>query len=126
LIFLFFVTTPTVGYSRDSEWILDTSATYHVCPNRDWFSRFKKLDGCSVVMGDDRPCNMKGINTVLIKMFDGMVGELKEVRYIPQLKKNFISIGALKALGLEIFGRDSILKMLRISMDDCDEGYGTQ
>jgi len=51
-------------------------------------------------MGDDRPCNMKGIRTVHINMFDGMVRELKEVRYVPQLKRNLISVGALKALGL--------------------------
>jgi len=34
-IFSFSITTPTVGYSDNSEWILDTGATYHVCPNRD-------------------------------------------------------------------------------------------
>ena len=37
---------------------------------------FEKVDGCSVIMGDDRPCNMKGIVTVQIRMFDGMVREL--------------------------------------------------
>jgi len=57
-----------------------------VCPNKNWFSRFEKLDGYFVVMGDDRPCNMEGIGTIHIKMFDEMVQELKEVRYVPQLK----------------------------------------
>jgi len=33
--FSFLVTTSTVSYSGDFEWILDTGATYHVCPNRD-------------------------------------------------------------------------------------------
>ena len=47
-------------------------------------------------MGDDCACNMKGIGIVQIKMFDGMMGELKEVRYVPQLKRNLISVGALK------------------------------
>jgi len=32
----FSVTTPIVSYSEDFEWILDTGATYHVCPNMDW------------------------------------------------------------------------------------------
>ena len=49
-------------------------------------------------MGDDRSCHMEGIGTVLVKMFDG--------RYVPQLRMNFISVGALKALGLEVFIRD--------------------
>jgi len=43
---------------------------------------------------------MKGISKVLIKMFDGKVRELKEVRYVAQLKRNRIFVGALKALGL--------------------------
>jgi len=34
-VFSFSVTTPIIGYSGDTEWILDTGATYHVCPNRD-------------------------------------------------------------------------------------------
>jgi len=42
--FSFSVTTLIVGCSGDAEWILDTGATYHVCPNRDWFSSFEKLD----------------------------------------------------------------------------------
>jgi len=33
-VFSFSVTT-TIDYSGDSEWILDTGATYHVCPNMD-------------------------------------------------------------------------------------------
>ena len=51
MVFSFSVATPTVGYSGDSEWLLDTGATYHVCPNMDWFFSFEKLDGCSIVMG---------------------------------------------------------------------------
>jgi len=35
-----------------------------------------------------------------------MVRKLKEVRYIPQLKMNLISIGALKAFDLEESIRD--------------------
>ena len=72
-IFLFSVTTSIIGYSDDSEYMLDTGATGHVCPYRDLFSSFDNLDGCSVVMGDDRTCNMKGIDTILIKMFDRIV-----------------------------------------------------
>ena len=67
-------------------------------------------------MGDDRPCNMDGIGTVQIKMFDGMVRELKEVRYVPHLKRNLISIGALEALGLAVSIRDGVLKIIKGSM----------
>jgi len=32
-VFSFYVTTPIVGYSGDSEWMLDTGSSYHA-PNR--------------------------------------------------------------------------------------------
>ena len=67
-VFSLSVTTLTVDYSGNTVWILDTGATYHVCPNRAWFSSFDKLDGCLTVMGDDHPCNVEGMGTVRIKM----------------------------------------------------------
>ena len=53
-------------------------------------------------MSDDHSCNMEEICIVLVKMFDGIVGESKEVMYVLQLKKNLISVDVLKALALEI------------------------
>jgi len=67
-------------------------------------------------MDDDHPCNIEGMGTVRIKMFDGIVRELKEVRYVPQLKRNLILVGALKTLGLVVSIRDGVLKMIKGSM----------
>jgi len=67
-------------------------------------------------MGDDRPCHIEGIDTFLVKMFHRIVQELKDVRYVSQLKRNLISIDALEALGLEVSIRDEVLKMVKGSM----------
>ena len=48
--------------------------------------------------------------------FDGMIRELKEVRYVPQLKRNLISVGALETLGLVVSIKDGVLKMTKGSM----------
>jgi len=45
-----------------------------------------------------------------------MVRELKEVRYVTHLERDLISVGVLKALGLEVSIRDGVLKMTRGSM----------
>ena len=115
MVFSFSVTT-TIGYSGDSEWMLDIRATNYACSSKDWLSSFEKPDECSIVMSDDHLYNMKGVDTVHIKMFDEMVRELKKVRYIPQLKRNLIYVGTLEALGFEVSIRDSVLKMTRGSM----------
>ena len=49
-----------------------------------------------VIMGNDGACQMKGIDIVRIKIFDGVVRDLTEVRYLPQMKKNIIFVGAVE------------------------------
>jgi len=49
-------------------------------------------------------------------MFNEMIRELKEVRYVPQLKRNLISVCALETLGLEVSINDEIVKMIKGSM----------
>ena len=41
---------------------------------------------------------------------------MKEVRYVSQLKRNVICIGALETLDLEVSIKDEILKMTKDSM----------
>ena len=41
---------------------------------------------------------------------------MKKVRYVSQMKKNLISVGILKILGLELSIKDGVLKMTRGSM----------
>ena len=45
-----------------------------------------------------------------------MIQELKEVRYVPLLKRNLISVGVLETLGLVVSIKDGVLKMIKGSM----------
>ena len=45
-----------------------------------------------------------------------MVRELKGVRYVPQLKRNLISVGNLEKSGMVISVRDGDLRMIKGSM----------
>ena len=68
----------------------------HICPKWEWIASFEKLDGGLVSFGDGHICHIERIGTVLIKMFDATVRELQDVRYIRQLEKSLISVGALE------------------------------
>ena len=50
-------------------------------------------------MGNDATCIIIGIETIKIKMFDGVVRTLGEVRHVPDVKKNLISLGTLNYFG---------------------------
>ena len=66
--------------------------------------------------GDGHTCHMEGICIVHIKLSDGMIRELKDVRFVPQLKKNVISIAALETQGLRETLEEGILKMFSDSL----------
>ena len=44
-------------------------------------------------------CNVIGVGSVRIRMFDGMVYTLLNVHHVSDMKKNFISLGALVSDG---------------------------
>ncbi|KAH9682404.1 hypothetical protein KPL71_027339 [Citrus sinensis] len=108
--------TPAAYVASLSEWILDTRATYHLCPIKEWFTNFRNLESGAVVMGNDQPCRIMGIGTIRLKMFDRMVRELKDVRFVPALKKNLISVGALEAKGYKITIEDDTMKFIHGAM----------
>ena len=49
-------------------------------------------------------------------MFDGSERILTKVRYIPELKRNLISLGMLDELGLVVKVENGILKILKSSL----------
>ena len=93
-------------------------ATYHVCPKRKWFASFEKLDESLVSFDNGRICYMEEIDTARIKLSDGMVRKLKDVRYIPQLK-NVNSIGALEAQNVLKMFSDSLVVLKGIRHNLC-------
>ena len=91
--------------SRASEnWILDFGCTFHMTPNRDWFSTYEPMHKCAILMGNNASCTVVGIGIVRIRMFDGVVCTLGDVRHVPDLKRNLTSLSTLDAKGYKYTG----------------------
>uniref|UniRef100_I1NZF4 Integrase catalytic domain-containing protein n=1 Tax=Oryza glaberrima TaxID=4538 RepID=I1NZF4_ORYGL len=99
------------------EWILDTTCLFHICINKDWFSSYKSMQNGDVVrMGDDNPCEIVGIGSVQIKTHDGMTCTLKDVRHIPGMARNLISLSTLDAEGYKYSGSGGVVKVSKGSL----------
>ena len=70
-----------------------------MCPHKEWLDDYEEKAGGNVLMGNDAPCKTIGIGSVKIKRHDDVVRTLTNVRHVPDLKKNLISVGALDAKG---------------------------
>lgn len=101
----------TVSHSMESQWILDSGCSYHTCPNRDWFSDLKPFEGGDVLVGNGHTCKTLGIGTIRLVMHDGLVWTLENVRYVPDVKFNLISLGTLESDGLVIILKNETLKV---------------
>ncbi|CAD6246447.1 unnamed protein product [Miscanthus lutarioriparius] len=84
------------------KWILDCACSFHICSNKDWFSSYESVQSGDVMrMGDNNPREIVGIGSVQIKMHDGMIRTLKDVRHIPGMDRNLISLSTLDAEGIQ-------------------------
>ncbi|KAG8496528.1 hypothetical protein CXB51_007650 [Gossypium anomalum] len=74
------------------EWILDSSSTLHMSP-----------------IGI-------GVGTIKVKMFDGVVRTLNDVRHIPELKRNLISLSTLDSKGYRYTTESGVLNISKGSL----------
>jgi len=84
--------------------------SYHITPNKYWLNNCRLVNSGFVLMVNDDSYKVIGIRNIKIKMFDG-VRILCDVRYIPNLRKNLISLGILDRNGFNFKSEGGVLKV---------------
>ncbi|KAG8481048.1 hypothetical protein CXB51_025755 [Gossypium anomalum] len=54
------------------------AAPFHMSPNQDWFTTYETVSEGVVLMGNNASCKIKGVGTIKVKMFDGVVRTLSD------------------------------------------------
>ncbi|GMP62704.1 hypothetical protein CsSME_00024701 [Camellia sinensis var. sinensis] len=98
--------TTTLLYGKEKIKYIDVA-------NALWFSSLREFDGGVVLMGNDQACQTKGIGTIKLKIHDGTIRILEDVRYVPDLTKNLISVGVLDSKGYRVTMEGGVLKVVR-------------
>lgn len=99
--------------NHDQHWLLDSGASNHNCIHREWFKTYKSINDGVVYMGNDFTCNIVGIGSIQIKMFDGINKILTDVRHVLELRKNLISLGVLDTNGYKTFIQGGVMKVYK-------------
>jgi len=82
-----------------------------MCPSSDLFSTYDSVAGGVVQLGNNVTCNVIGKCTIRVRMHDDVVRTLTDVRHVPDLKKNLISLGTLESLGCKYISEGKVLKI---------------
>ena len=80
-------------------WILDSGASFHSSPSKELFQNFKSGNFGKVYLGDNKALEVEGRGDLFIKTTLVNQWTLEDVRYIPGLKKNLISICQFDSTG---------------------------
>jgi len=101
--------------SYGNKWVLDSACTLHMTFRKDWFSSYEKSGG-TVVMGNNATCAIVGIGSVRVRCHDGVVRTITQVRHVPDLKKNLISLGTLDEQGYRYMSEAGTIKVTKGSL----------
>lgn len=71
-----------------------------------------------MVLGDNSTCEVLGVGTVKLKTKEGGVRTLTNVKHVPTMKKNFVSLGYLERQGYT-FAVQAETGVLKIGSHDC-------
>lgn len=87
-------------YKSESDyWLLDSACSSHYTYHKEWFKSFEQCDDDNVCLGDNHRCKVEGVGTIRMKTHNESYVTLTNVKYVPTLRKNLISLGYLESKG---------------------------
>ncbi|KAL2254166.1 UNVERIFIED_CONTAM: Retrovirus-related Pol polyprotein from transposon TNT 1-94 [Sesamum indicum] len=102
--------------SSSDDWVVDSGASFHSCSNKDIMEPYTSGDFGLVYLADNKPLKIVGKGDVRIKSTNGSCWTLHDVRHIPGLKRNLISVGQLDSDGFHTTFGDAKWKISRGAM----------
>ena len=103
-----------VSSSRDhitDSWIMDSACSYHMTSNKDRFDTYRLVNSSFVLIDNDVSCRVVIIGNFIVKMFDGVIRTLCDVRHVPNLRKNLISLETLDDNGFNYKSVNGVIKV---------------
>ena len=78
-------------------------------PRREWFTTDEQVDGGNITMANCVVCKTVGIGSIKIRRHDGTFCTLNNVRHVPYLTKNMISLSLLDSKALSFRGGGGVV-----------------
>ena len=94
--------TGTVTHDNDT-WLVDSGASKHMTGYKNYLSTLIERESHQKVkLGDDYKYPIKGVGEASYKLESGKLLKMKDVLYVPSLKKNLLSISGLEKKGFRV------------------------
>jgi hypothetical protein len=86
-----------------SAWYVDSGASHHMTSARELFTNLMEQDsGVHVELCNDAKYVVKGVGTILFQLESSSSLEVKDVLYVPGLKKNLLAVVVMEDNGFVV------------------------
>ena len=102
--------------SESDVWLIDSGASFHMTPHREWFCEYENYNGGDVFLGDDLTTKITWHGRVKLILKDGRIKTLPGVFHILVLAINPISISKISDAGGNTVLEKDRCKMVRGAM----------
>eukprot|EP00253_Pinus_taeda_P036125 PITA_36125 len=100
-------------------WLIDGGASRNFTGYKEALSNLiEKETNLEIVLGDNSKYPVKGVGNVTIQLNQGNTIHLQEVLYVPDLKKNLVSISAMDDKGHKVAFIDGKVRVWKINFKD--------
>ena len=83
-----------------------------MCPHKERFFKFEEVDGRVVYLSSGDVSYITWMGSIRLRNHGGSIRVLIDVRHVSKLKKNIISLGALKSKGLVLIIQNRVLNVI--------------
>jgi hypothetical protein len=100
-----------------SAWYVGSGASSHMTPTRELFTNLMEQDsGLHVELGNDAKYAIKRVGTISFQLESGSSLEVKDVLYVPRLRKNLLLVSIMEDKGFVVkFQKGPIRKNLSLT-----------
>ena len=87
------------------KWVMDSAASKHICRDREMFDTLKIVGEFGhYKLGNGGKGKVEGIRSVKMNLYDGAIRTFSNVRFVPSLVVNVISMGEMTSQGYKYVG----------------------
>jgi hypothetical protein len=97
-------------------WLINSGASFHMTPHREWFCEYKKYNGGKVFIGGDSIAKIIGQGKFKLQHKDGRIRTLHVVLQILELARNLIYVSKMSDASVHTMFENETYKMVRGEM----------
>jgi hypothetical protein len=103
-------------HADHEEWLVDSGASFHMTPHREWFCEYERYDGDNVFLGNDLTTRIIGWGKVKLSLIYGRIRTLPSFLHISILARNLISVGKMDDAEVKTIFEKETYKMVQGAM----------